>query len=511
MGTNLLLIVREELVCLFILAFILFYGQLYEMGKDAVTLKKLCLYSIGHVVFDIITVITVNHTDTVPSFVNWACHVIFYVFALLFTEQLLIYTAGLVYEKHRVKRLRRYSVGLLVVFTLAMLVLPIEYRTGNGTMYSYGPAVYAGYGLAMVFLLASLFIIVKEARRLPTGARTSLVPMLFFAVAMIIIQAAVPELLFTGAAITIISVGFFFSLANPIVALQQKANTDVLTGVSTRRRYQEDMLQMGREYQQGTGFTFLFFDINDLKMVNDTFGHLEGDAYIAKTASIMSRTLVSTQQVYRMGGDEFLAVYRNSPEDLIRREISSFLTACEAESKSLPYRISVAVGYASTGKQYACLSDVLRAADFQMYLNKVEQKRQRSCQVMQKTDQNISGLTDRLLDSFVLFGSDEFLFVANLSTNVTRISESLMATFGFEDHFVSDFRSAWIQRVHPDDRNTYQDELTALVDGYKDHQDFFCRVIDKNGACVHCHCRGIVLRGRGSDPDLFVSFIRKVV
>ena len=171
----------------------------------------------------------------------------------------------------------------------------------------------------------------------------------------------------------------------------------------------------------------------------------------------------------------------------------------------------MAVGYASTGKQYACLSDVLRAADFQMYLNKVEQKRQRSCQVMQKTDQNISGLTDRLLDSFVLFGSDEFLFVANLSTNVTRISESLMATFGFEDHFVSNFRSAWIQRVHPDDRNTYQDELTALVDGYKDHQDFFCRVIDKNGACIHCHCRGIVLRGRGSDPDLFVSFIRKVV
>ena len=62
---NLLLILREEIVCLIILIYLAFISRTYRMGKDGRLFNLILSFAIAHVILDGITVWTVNHTDTV--------------------------------------------------------------------------------------------------------------------------------------------------------------------------------------------------------------------------------------------------------------------------------------------------------------------------------------------------------------------------------------------------------------------------------------------------------------
>ena len=85
-------------------------------------------------------------------------------------------------------------------------VLPIEYLQGNGTNYSLGPAAFVGYGLAMIFLFGSAAILTVNFKKLAPHVRLALIPMLTVMVVAECIQIAVPELLITGGAATVVAV-----------------------------------------------------------------------------------------------------------------------------------------------------------------------------------------------------------------------------------------------------------------------------------------------------------------
>ena len=81
---NLILTLRSEIVCLVTLLLLLWYSTRHGFYDNANKYNILNLLAIGHVVFDIITVITVNNQDKVPPLLNRICHEIFYMFAILF-------------------------------------------------------------------------------------------------------------------------------------------------------------------------------------------------------------------------------------------------------------------------------------------------------------------------------------------------------------------------------------------------------------------------------------------
>ncbi len=117
------------------------------------------------------------------------------------------------------------------------------------------------------------------------------------------IQIAVPELLITGGAATIVTVGSF-SLENPADVFKQKLLIDALTGVKSRHSYERDIQRMEAEYARDRKIRFglVFCDINNLKAVNDERGHMEGDAYIGHIAQILMKDLHGAENIYRMGG-----------------------------------------------------------------------------------------------------------------------------------------------------------------------------------------------------------------
>jgi len=504
-----LLIVREEIVCLFILIFLWINGHFYKMGKDRGSFQRMLVYASGHVVFDIVTVLTVNNLDRVPGWFNLAAHVIFYLFAILFSQEFFCYVIALCYDKRVQKAARIGSACLLAAYLVLLPVLPIVYLEGRGTNYSLGPAAFAGYGLAMVFFIGSAVILGMNYKRLAPHVRLALVPMLTIMVAAECIQIAVPELLITGGAVTVITVGFFFSLENPADVFKQKLLIDALTGVKSRHSYEIDIQQMEAEYTKNRNarFGMVFCDMNNLKAVNDQYGHLEGDAYIGCISQILMKNLKGAENIYRMGGDEFLAIYRGAAVEDIQKETDQVSADCEARAGETPYRMSVAIGYAVSGKEYNSLRSVLRVADYLMYKNKAEMKRAAAFLTKDGKQLNLTGLTNHVFDVFDAMDDKKYLTLGNLSTNVSRWSKSAVDYFGLPGEFIYDGSTVWMEYIHPDDRADYWTDVRDVFNGVKKNHDMEYRVRNKQGEYVICACRGAVLKGKDGDPDLFAATI----
>lgn len=507
--TNLILIMREEWICLVILVFLMINSRFYRIGKDNRGFFRLSMFAIGHVIFDIITVYTVNHVDTLPEWLNWICHVIFYLCAIMFTYELFCYTVALCSTEENYYRARRWAILIPMGYVAALPFLPITYLQGNGTKYSFGPAVYAGYSVAMLLIFASGAVLIRNWKKLEKHILAALAPMLIVLAAAEVVQVLVPELLFTGGGATIITIGVFFALENPAFVFRRKAMTDALTGVKSRSGYDMDMKVLEQKYAESGRkmlVSFVFCDINGLKAVNDTYGHLMGDDYIGLIAQILHAQLVSAKDIYRMGGDEFLAVYRFTDKSVIEKEIRQVHEECERKKHTYPFHPSVAIGWACSGEAFDSLKDVLRAADHDMYDKKWQMKhgdKPRADQAGTVLDK--TGLDSRIFEAFASTSKRSYIYLCNLQTNVSRWSRMAVDYFGLPGEYMYDAGTIWEEYIHPMDREAYRSDIEQVFSGKKLYHDMEYRARNLAGDYVICTCRGTILRGENGEPDLFAG------
>lgn len=91
--------------------------------------------------------------------------------------------------------------------------------------------------------------------------------------------------------------------------LEQEALVDPLTGLFNRRALERDLRrEKARAARYGRKFSVLVIDVDGLKLVNDTEGHLAGDLYLRSLAQSLAEVLRSGDEAYRIGGDEFVVV-----------------------------------------------------------------------------------------------------------------------------------------------------------------------------------------------------------
>ena len=155
-------------------------------------------------------------------------------------------------------------------------------------------------------------------------------------------------------------------------SLTKQSKTDELTGVLNRRGYYEfgqrtiDIIQE----MEHAGIVF-FADMDNLKKINDTYGHDAGDNAIKLLAEVFKSVFRNNDVIGRLGGDEFGVVAPGMILEhvpLIRKKIDE---TCKKESKrlKLPYTLSVSVGYASLEKS-SLLKQLMSEADEMLYKEK---------------------------------------------------------------------------------------------------------------------------------------------
>ncbi len=158
--------------------------------------------------------------------------------------------------------------------------------------------------------------------------------------------------------------------------MRKAANVDALTHVKNKRALISEEERLDREIRDGTAdFAVAMIDMNNLKTINDTYGHELGDEAILDLCEAICSTF-KRSPVFRTGGDEFVVVLEN--EDLKRKDqlIARFREAAAKEDTKKPWRkLSAALGCCVYDpKQHNLFADVFKAADAEMYRNKTAMK-----------------------------------------------------------------------------------------------------------------------------------------
>ena len=510
---NLALLLRPEVVCLIILLFLSFISRAYRMGKDARVFNFLLLFAVMHVVFGIVTLHTLNNPDSVPLLLNKAVNAVFYLSAVLYSYVLCLYTLHISRprEKTSLKRLVEVLPVLVYAVLLCTPVLTIEFVQLDGTKSTTGSAPALAYVIALVYYSISLISILIHWKKIGRGFKQIMIPTLILLFATVFVQTQIKEFLFTDSSITAITVAFFFTLENPVAVLERKVMMDALSGLGTRSGFERDMQEYDREFKddRNTRFIFLYMDISNLRRVNSLYGHREGDNYISDVAVALMNGLQNTKNIYRMGGDEFLAIYRKTEEEDVIQDIRRVQKACKKGHRWREDAPELAIGYAISDPKYNSLRDVLQVAEYMMYRNKAALKQDNAETPIQQTGAhlNLSGLTDRVFDAMCLTSEEFYPYLSNMETDVTRVAPAMAEYFGLESEFLDDFRTVWGNLIHPDDRQEFYTDLTSTLEGSK--RFHFCRyrVKAKNGEYVEVACRGGIYHGRDGEPDVFAGYI----
>ena len=155
--------------------------------------------------------------------------------------------------------------------------------------------------------------------------------------------------------------------------------TDTMTQVGNKTAYNEcvDLLCKRIRDREQIHFLIAVADINDLKIVNDTYGHEYGDRLIQSGAAILKKVWGS-DSTYRIGGDEFVIVCSDMEMECAKEQILLFEEAIEdynRQNNCAELDLQMAIGMAAysseTDKEYM---DVFRRADSAMYEDKKQKK-----------------------------------------------------------------------------------------------------------------------------------------
>jgi diguanylate cyclase (GGDEF)-like protein len=195
-----------------------------------------------------------------------------------------------------------------------------------------------------------------------------------------------PEEYGTEGASAILSIlGFFLLLVlcrrsdRSEVAIRNLSLRDELTRLHNRRGFYVLAEQALRLAQRARSpFFVLFIDLDDLKLVNDTFGHEIGSDLLREIASLIDHTFRETDVVGRLGGDEFVVAGRADVDSVVVgiQRLEEATTAAN-QAGARPYLISYSLGYVFSDGDRETLDQLLQRADMIMYESKRTKKRLR--------------------------------------------------------------------------------------------------------------------------------------
>ncbi|MBD5489550.1 MAG: GGDEF domain-containing protein [Lachnospiraceae bacterium] len=180
--------------------------------------------------------------------------------------------------------------------------------------------------------------------------------------------------------IFILFVSFYINLTRKMMQeternfLIKSAYTDELTQIHNRRYCMEYMNKIKADEE--LNYTVFCFDLNNLKFVNDTYGHAKGDILIRSAAEVIADSFESHGIVARMGGDEFIAIAETTDTAKIASLMEHFREDIHKKNVEIPdLNMSIACGYASCSAMDSNIEKAFHLADNRMYENKKQMKK----------------------------------------------------------------------------------------------------------------------------------------
>lgn len=252
-----------------------------------------------------------------------------------------------------------------ILLTLLSPVYNFSFYIDSSNVYHRGPLFNINAAITYFYIFYGFILIVKNRRKI---LKQEFVPLCIFSVLPII--GGVVQTLFYGT--LLMWSGTAFSLVIVYIFLQQRmVHLDALTGVWNRGSFDYYITQRLKQ-KDNDKFGIIYFDIDGLKNINDSYGHVEGDLAIKTSIEIIKNVIRKNDIIVRMGGDEFIIILDcESNADLektINRIKESFARYNENSGKS--YKLGCSFGADIFNSDYSSMEQFLRHVDNLMYEDK---------------------------------------------------------------------------------------------------------------------------------------------
>jgi len=171
---------------------------------------------------------------------------------------------------------------------------------------------------------------------------------------------------------------------------EQKLIMMILTDITERRKSEEhirylsyhdkltslynrayiEMMLPELEKAEAFPLSIIVIDMNGLKLVNDVFGHAQGDQFLVAMAQVMTAVCRQTDVIARWGGDEFLILLPQTDSTMCGKICTQMRIACHAADAN-PIRLSAAIGLATKDNMDTSFEELFNIAENKMYSNKL--------------------------------------------------------------------------------------------------------------------------------------------
>lgn len=217
---------KLQIACMIVLFFIgiLYFGTKRVRTKGHIIFSASLWVTAFNILFDMITVYTVNHMDSVSPLENRICHIFF--LASMNTEVFLcyIYSKTLVDgdEELTVRKRKLLSAAPLCAALLGLFVLPIRYReTPNGN-HSWGAPVFMIYAVVFIYFVLICIQLFLHWREMEPKKRSAVVLAFLIQIGTLIYQVPHPEAYITCFGLTMINLAFFLTVESPDVLVVER-------------------------------------------------------------------------------------------------------------------------------------------------------------------------------------------------------------------------------------------------------------------------------------------------
>lgn len=147
---------------------------------------------------------------------------------------------------------------------------------------------------------------------------------------------------------------------------------DSLTGLYNRTYFNKELEELHNE--KNTEIGVIVCDLDDLKLINDRYGHLQGDEILKKTGELLNKTVKDKGLVARVGGDEFVILLRGDKVDEINNLYKKLKSTFADYNNDSNISINISVGFSYNDNSLGITDELFNIADNNMYRDKRNKK-----------------------------------------------------------------------------------------------------------------------------------------
>lgn len=214
--------IRMEMSCFMVIAFmaVMYFSAKREKNSIHKIFSSLMIVSMINLIFDGITIYTVNHMEIVEAWVNDIAHRLFIGTMVIFFYLVYRYIIAIIEDESKSSiKTSPISKALFVLALGGAAFLPIKYMTTESGGYSYGPAPYMTYASIAVFLVMIVSILIKYWSAIHSKKKMVITIAMSIEVIVSLYQAFNPMALLSGMGIMLINLSFYLLIENPDILL----------------------------------------------------------------------------------------------------------------------------------------------------------------------------------------------------------------------------------------------------------------------------------------------------